>query len=174
MSEQYWVCINGKMNFITWEGWHGGDSVIDYIHHCFEEEINECNEDYEFGKMEGFKDYRITPSIVEEKEEKEEKVELINGKFIPVDEPMEVTEIMVQSIDERTFGKIHIGKIMFLEEETGNIYDPTEDKQEGWDGHNIIYNIKNLKYIKDTEWMGETYPLYKEKSKQIKFKVVAK
>ncbi len=173
MSEQYWVFANGEMKFITYEGglhseyFNGG--ICDYIEKSFPELENT---DYEFGELNSFKDYRITDTIIKDISQvvEEQKVELINGKLIPVDEPMEVEEIMITTA--RTMGELgtlHTGKIYFHNEDNGDIYDPTEHKDADWDGHNVVYKMKNLKYIKDVEHLGETYPLYRKK--EFKFKV---
>ena len=148
MSEQYWVFADGKMKFITWEGGNY-DGVCDYIESCFPE----IGMNYEFGEMTEFKDFRITPTIVKDDEEKEKGVELINGKFLEVDnDPLEVEEIMIETQKSMgELGTLHTGKIYFHNEDTGDIYDPTEEKEEGWTGHNVIYKMKNLKYIKDEE-----------------------
>tara|TARA_R100000322_G_scaffold169330_1_gene141250 strand:- start:11 stop:544 length:534 start_codon:yes stop_codon:yes gene_type:complete len=173
-DEHYWVVIDGKMKLFTFEA-HIDCGVTTYIEDVFEAEIEKADGVYEFGELNDFKDYRITPSIIKEDEEEEEKIELINGKFVPVDEPMEVEEIMIttaKSLGE--LGTLHTGKIYFHNEETGDIYNPTEDMDEGrdadWNGHNVVYKMKNLKYIKDVEHLGETYPLYRKKT-EIKFKV---
>tara|TARA_A100001391_G_scaffold200740_2_gene185969 strand:+ start:185 stop:685 length:501 start_codon:yes stop_codon:yes gene_type:complete len=166
MSEQYWVFANGEMKFITWEGGEY-DGICDYI----EKSFPEIGMDYEFGELNSFKDYRITPKIQceNDNEEKEQKLELIDGELVPVEEPMEVREIMIVKTDNYgDIAKLQVGKIYFHNEETDDIYDPTEEGS----CSSVIYKFKNLKYIKDTEWLGETYPLYTIKKR--KFKVRSK
>lgn len=172
MSCQYWVFANGEMKFITYEGglhseyFNGG--ICEYIEKSFPELENT---DYEFGELNSFKDYRITPKIhcENDDEEKEQKVELIDGELVPVEEPMEVREIMIVKTDNYgDIAKLHIGKIYFHNEDTGDIYDPTEEGS----CSSVIHKFKNLKYIKETEWLGETYPLYTIKKR--KFKVRSK
>jgi len=172
-DQNYWVVIDGNMRFITWEGWEGSNSVVDYIEFCFKKEIEEANDVYEFGELNSFKDYRITPKIhcENDDEEKEQKVELIDGELVPVEEPMEVREIMIVKTDNYgDIAKLHIGKIYFHNEDTGDIYDPTEEGS----CSSVIHKFKNLKYIKETEWLGETYPLYTFKMKKFKVRTQKK